>query len=178
MSDTKLEVGGEEEFTEHELQFDEIDDFENQLSNISIAQQNYIQSNYKKLPIESLAQATQLPEVIVSAYIERYEQYLLSRGINPDGKFALTINVDETGSVGYSIQWPKAHEIDTAAEMFGKLLFLITTKKLNESIVRFLLKVGSEHNADALIHKVLEVWKKNEDAKKQPLIKAHEVMDK
>src|SRR5688572_26998192 len=127
MSDSEFEITDDGvEFAENQLEIDEIDDFEEQLENISIAQQNYIQNNYKKVPMEGLEAATKLSGQIIQEYIERYEHYLLSRGINPEGKFVLSFTVDAAGNVGYGIQWPKTHEIDTSAEMFGKLIYLIT----------------------------------------------------
>lgn len=151
-------------------------EIENQSLAIKGSDQFFIQQHYKYISLEQLCIATNLSPETISEYINEYETYLKSRGVNTDRKFQFNMGLDSNGNVSYSIEWPDINSIDSMLPYVGKFFYVLNKGELKGSMAQFLAKYADDRGAYKVVRTVMEQW--NEQVNKEntiPLIEPQDV---
>jgi hypothetical protein len=156
-----------------------VDTLENAVD-ISHANQQFIQENYRKFDLEQLAIATRLPPEIIAEYLELYEADARRRGIDPNQHFVLSVSLTEDGNVGYGIQFPREEVIKDPAtkDAISRLLFLLNDGQLKVSLVKFLQSFADQRKAYTLVNDILTKWGEliqEKEGTNAPIVSPHEV---
>lgn len=145
---------------------------------LSIANQRYLQENFRTKSLEELCVATMLPPDIVASYLDAFETEARKRGIDPHQHFALSVTLNEENNVGFGIQFPSEQNLENSIEGIGHLLFALNEGSLKGHLVQFLQAFGEQRQAHELVHRILKIWSDlvvEKAGKNRPIISADEV---
>lgn len=138
--------------------------------------QYFIQNNYQNMTLEQLAHNTQLPPEDILAYIEEYEAYLKSNGINTVKKFNFTMGLSPEGTVSFGLEWPDIQSLEALLPNVGKFFFLLNAGKLKPSMVQFLAKYADDQQAHTIVRRIMQDWSQQEKLTREtPIVEPNEV---
>ncbi len=167
----------EPEMKEETLEF-QSDDGEEVMS-LSVANQRYLQENFRGKTVEELSVATMLPPHLVAEYLELFEVEARKKGIDPNQHFSLSVTLNEDNNVGFGIQFPREEELEKSIDGIGHLLFALNEGTLKAHLVQFLHHFAEQRKAYDLVHKILKVWSDlvtEKNGTNKPIVRPDEVL--
>ncbi len=145
---------------------------------ISVANQEFIKNNYKKMDLTNLSFATGMPPEDITMYIDAYEMYVKQNGGSSNERVNFITSVDENGFIGFGLQWPDMQRSEKILPHLGKVLFILNEGKIKQQMLQFLIRYSEEKGAYNAVKTIIAGWKEQEIAQgKQPLVQPHEVFN-
>lgn len=142
---------------------------------ISVANQEYLRNNYKKVDLTTLCANTGMSPEDVTMYLEAYEMYVKQSGGSTNERVNFIVSVDENGYIGFGLQWPNMDKAEKILPHLGKAMYILNEGKIKQQMLQFLIRFSEEKGAYHAVKSIIEGWQEQENHIDQPIVQPHEV---
>lgn len=142
---------------------------------ISVANQEYLRNNYKKVDLTTLCAATGMSPEDVTIYLQAYEEYIKRSGGSGTERVNFIVSVDENGYIGFGLQWPNMEKAERILPHLGKVMYILNEGKIKQQMLQFLIRFSEEKGAYHAVKTIIQGWQEQEKDIEQPIVQPHEV---